>query len=179
MDKMPFMGLEIINNTPETQSLQFFGMAHRHHIWKSNLSIRTIFGDTVYEDKEMSLITHFLQDYHSLRIYATMFHTSLLYGAFNGKRFSVTVHGHRYDGCESRSFDLSKYTRENNPTRADLHEVFGMNFFAECEQTGIEAGERLLILFDLGNRNFHMQDAVEKANKLYGSEKRRKILLTI
>lgn len=177
-DKMPLMGLEIINNTPEVQSLKFFSELHRHHMHKTNLSVRSILGDTIYEDKDLSLLTHFIFDYRHLRIFATIFNTSLLYGSFKGKQFHVTEE--RYLNQERIELDLSKYVNEANPMVAEIESMFTIGFRTELEQTGIEAGERLLILFDLGNRNFSGScDMVDKANHLFGAEKRKKILLML
>lgn len=178
-NKMPLMGLEIINNTAETQSLKFFSHLHRHHMARTPLSVRSILGDNVYEDKDLSLLTGFIFDYHSLRIFATVFNTSLLYGAFKGKRFQVTAH-QTWNGTHNASFPVSDFVKKDNPTTAEIVECFMVNFTTELEQTNIEAGERLLILFDLGNRNIGgTNEMIEKANMLYGAEKRRKILLTL
>lgn len=179
MQKMPLMGLEIINSTAETQSLNVFSPMHRHYMAKTPLSVRSILGDNVYEDKDLSLLTGFIFDYHKLRVFGTIFNTSLLYGAFKGKRFSLTLH-RRMNGQQCASFDISERVKENDPTTAELHESFILDFFTELEQTRIEAGERLLILFDLGNRNIGgTNKMIEKANSLYGADKRKKILLTL
>lgn len=179
MDKMPLMGLEIVNNTPEVQSLKFFSELHRHHMHKTNLSVRSILDDHVYEDRDLSLLTGFIFDYRQLRIFATIFNTSLLYGAFNGKRFSVNVR-RRMGNLESKSFNMSEYVKKDNPNAAEIASDFVIDFWTELEQTSIEAGERLLLLFDLGNRKFHgMNDITERANKLFGAEKRKKILLML
>lgn len=177
-DKMPLMGLEITNNTPEAQSLKFFSELHRHHMHKTNLSVRSILGDNVYEDRDLSLLTGFIFDYHHLQIFATIFNTSLLYGGFKGKTFRVTNEGYR--GSERMQFDVSEHVKENHPTASEIESMFTIGFRTELEQTGIEPGERLLILFDMGNRNFRgANDITEKANTLFGAEKRRKILLTL
>lgn len=170
------MGVEIINNTAETHELKFLGAGHRHYMHKSPLSVRSILGDTVYEDRDLRILTDYIYEARYTRIFATLLNTSLLYGAFKGKRFSIKVR-RRFQDMQSASFNVSEYVKDNS-TSAEIDSMFEIDFFSEFEQTNIEAGERLMILFNLGSREFHgMNDMIEKANKLYGEEKKKKILL--
>lgn len=174
----PLMGLEIVNNSPETQSLKFLSMYHRHNMSKTCLSVRSILGDTVYEDKELRILMDYIFDNRHMRIFATIFNTSLLYGAFEGKQLCITHH-RRMNGEEvSQAWNISDHINKTDSTKAEIEAMFVLDFFTELQQTDIQPGERLLILFDTGNRQ-STNDMIDKANKLYGAEKRRKILLTL
>lgn len=176
----PLMGLEITNNSPEIQSLNFFSVYHRVRMRDSTLSVRSILGDTVYDDRELSILMDYIFESRAVRLYAALFNTNLLYGAFKGKRFGIECHHRNMYGTESMSFDLSQHVSKSDITKAEIVECFIADFHTEFSQTNIEPGERLIILFDLGSHEFRGMDIMmEKANTMFGAEKRRKILLTL
>lgn len=178
LQSRPLMGVEIINNDAESKDLKFLGMEHRWHMHRSGLSVRSILGDVIYEDSNMSILIDYLFQKRNTQVFSIIFHTSLLYGAFNGKSFQIS--SQEYGGKRQDNFHLSKYVNKIDSTKAEIETMFYADFRTHVEQTKIEPGERLMILFDLGSRQFHgMEDMIEKANKLYGADKRRKILLTI
>lgn len=174
-----FFGIEIINNTAEKKDLRFLGMQHRHFQQKG-VELRNLFNDTVYDDTDMTMLFDWLLSVGSIQAQSITFNSSLLYGAFSGKKFGVKATSYNgqpmyFERCLQSMIDHGQF----NPTVVRLHTSVVIDAWTELSQTCIEAGERFIIIFNLGRDDSHsvMDDIVSKANNTFSKEKRRKILL--
>ena len=193
-------GIEITNNTSERQSLNFLGMYHRHKFDKNKLQVKTIAGDTLFDDTDMIMLSNWIQSVGIVNIGMTVFQTSLLYGSFNGKQFGIKSHD-AFGNIGQRNLALSRYRQQHEfkTNITQIHEVYIIAWQTELSMTNIEPGEILIIVFfinmvrrrqvlDMTPQWEHTNMRQEEANvdillrdmeKKFGADKRKKLLLLI
>jgi len=174
-----FIAIEITNNSPEVQDLEFLGLYHRHR-HNTALQLRSIVGEKLSDDWELRDIID-LQCFRALRHQAVVFNTSMLYDMFKDKIFTHKHVSHR--GSQSyMPFDLQDYYRQHPYGQTvEVYSIAEISAGTSFHQSHIQPGERLVIFFVPTNHQRHdyLQALIDKANRIFTRDKKRKILLTL
>lgn len=176
-----FIGIEITNNTAEKQNLKFLGLRHRHY-QKQGVVLKNILNDTIFDNSDITMLSDWIMSVGLLRINSIILHSSLMYGAFDGKAFSLT-NTYATGRQENTRLLWNSYL---NPYRHDNQQVkiinqFSLDWTTELMQTEIHAGEIVTIIFDLGRNHSEkeMDELYSKVNSQFSKSKRRKLLLIL
>lgn len=175
-----YIGIEITNNTPETQDLKFLGIRHRHYR-KNGVELKNIFNDTVYDDSDLTMLINWIMSVGRIQSTSVLLASSLTYGNMGKKILQLTETD--YVGRQQAiDFNWFSHAQPGFTYRSvRINHPFLISFMTEMSQTSIEAGEVVTIIFDLNK--FHseeqMDDIIAQCNRKFSKEKRRKILLSM
>ncbi len=175
----PVIGIEITNNTPEVQNLTFLGMYHRHKCNRM-LKLRNIISDTLYDDHDLAMLNDWILSVGNICVNAIYFTTSLSYGMFDNKVFTVKVKD--ISGCENiAKFSLSNFfdVRQYRANYIRIDRQFILDFWTELSQTHIEPGEIFQIYFNLNTERYSdkFEKLIKESDQLFNKDQKRKLLL--
>jgi len=173
------IAIEIVNNTGETHDLTFLGMEYRHHL-KKGISIKNVFDDTLYDDGELLQLSSMIMS-APLMFSGIMFQTSLLYGGFSGKTFSISKKNAMHGGSTLDNFVLHNYMSPATFSGQvlSIHKTFILDMFTELKQTSIKAGERLILILLPTRNDGRIEDLVKGLEATLTKDKKRKFLFIV
>ncbi len=172
------IGIEIKNNTPNAEDVQFLGFYHRH-LHKKGITFASINGNVIYDDGSLlELVNSILAQ--TIRIVGVRIKTGLLF-SLNNKVLSVIRNGNFGEDHEQKIY-IQDYRQASHfdASVIDIQKEFLLDFSASLKLTNVMAGETVyLFLFPHNESARHVEMSINEAISKLSKTKIRKLLLTL
>ena len=147
-------GMEITNNSPETRSIKFLSVNHRHIFDNTGISVRTIIDYKLFMDDNMEILSNYALT-NAPEVGGIEIETSLSYGNWHNKVIKFTENWG--EGTRVRIYNISEdadlYKMANPNVNVDnqVHYLmtggFALSRSLQVEITNIKPHEKLLVVF--------------------------------